>query len=304
MPRPTVIQVGTAGWTDRSPAGEGRFYPKGCNSAEQRLRHYASHFPMVEVDSTFYSMPSARNAMLWSERTPPDFCFNLKVFRVFTRHRTPIRALPPALQAALQERMAGRRSVVYGELTDEEREMLWARFEEGVRPLHEAGKLTAVHFQFPPLFLPGEAAFAHIEECAARLRDYRIAVEFRHESWFDDAHRDATLAFERAQGLAHVVVDAPQGVGNSVPQVWEVGDPSLVVVRLHGRNVRGWNARGPRAGFDRFDYDYGDDELPELAAGIRRLVGRVDRIQVVFNNIFEKHGQPNATALHRMLAVP
>lgn len=302
MPRPTVIQVGTAGWTDRSPAGTGRFYPKGCNSAEQRLRYYTSRFPMVEVDSSFYAMPSARNAALWTERTPDDFCFNLKAFRIFTRHRTPLRALPPKLQQALQERMPDRRSVVYGDLAADEREALWARFEDGVRPLHEAGKLTAVHFQFPPSFQPGEAAFAHIGECAARLRGYRIAAEFRHQTWFDDAHRDTTLAFERAQGLAHVVVDAPQGVRNSVPQVWDVAAPALVVVRLHGRNAGGWNARGPGAGYDRFDYAYSDDELSDLAGGVRQLAGRVNRIQVVFNNIFDKHGQRNATTLKHMLA--
>jgi uncharacterized protein YecE (DUF72 family) len=76
-----TIQVGTAPWTDKSLIESGRFYPKGRTSAEDRLRYYASQFPMVEVDSSYYAMPSARNAELWVERTPRGFTFNVKAFR-------------------------------------------------------------------------------------------------------------------------------------------------------------------------------------------------------------------------------
>ena len=83
------IQIGTASWTDKSLSDSKRFYPKGCNSAEERLRFYASQFPMVEVDSSYYAMPSPRNAALWAERTPAEFRFNVKAFRIFTGHQTP-----------------------------------------------------------------------------------------------------------------------------------------------------------------------------------------------------------------------
>ena len=56
-----VLKVGTASWTDRSLIESGRYYSKGCTSAEARLRYYASEFPLVEVDSTCYGMPSERN---------------------------------------------------------------------------------------------------------------------------------------------------------------------------------------------------------------------------------------------------
>lgn len=62
--------VGTASWTDPSLIKTGRFYPKGCTTAEARLRFYASQFRMVEVDSSYYAMPSARNSELWADRTP------------------------------------------------------------------------------------------------------------------------------------------------------------------------------------------------------------------------------------------
>lgn len=65
------IQVGTASWTDKSLITSKRFYPRGCSSAEARLRYYAEHYPMVEVDSSYYAMPSLTNSEKWVERTPP-----------------------------------------------------------------------------------------------------------------------------------------------------------------------------------------------------------------------------------------
>ncbi|MFB9128943.1 DUF72 domain-containing protein [Paraburkholderia dipogonis] len=79
------IRCGTAGWTDKTLIACKRFYPRGSSSAEARLRFYASQFPLVEVDSAYYAMPSASNAQLWFERTPEGFTFNFKAFRLFHR---------------------------------------------------------------------------------------------------------------------------------------------------------------------------------------------------------------------------
>ena len=266
-----TIQVGTASWTDKSLIESGQFYPKGCTSAEDRLRYYASQFPMVEVDSSYYAMPSAHNAELWAQRTPREFTFNVKAFRVFTGHQTPPQALPKDIAAALKDHFASKKNIYYKDLPGEIRDDLWARFERGIRPLRDAGKLTAVHFQFPPWIVPGKAGYAHVEECAERLPEYLLATEFRHRSWFDDEHRDATMAFEREHGFAHVVVDAPQGFSNSLPQVWEVASPKLAIVRFHGRNAETWNVKGQTAASDRFNYDYSDSELSELANRLRVL---------------------------------
>jgi uncharacterized protein YecE (DUF72 family) len=76
------IRVGTASWTDPTLIKSKRFYPPGCTSAEARLRFYASQFPMVEVDSSYYAMPSGSNSVLWVERTPADFVINIKAFRL------------------------------------------------------------------------------------------------------------------------------------------------------------------------------------------------------------------------------
>lgn len=95
------IAVGTASWTDPTLIASKRFYPPGCNSAEARLRFYATQFPLVEVDSSYYAMSSASNSLLWVERTPDHFTFNIKAFRLFTGHQTDRTKLPTDIQAAL-----------------------------------------------------------------------------------------------------------------------------------------------------------------------------------------------------------
>jgi uncharacterized protein YecE (DUF72 family) len=83
------ILIGTASWTDKSLIASRRFYPPKVNTPEERLRYYASQFPLVEVDSSYYAMPKPEVAQLWAERTPPDFTFNIKAFRLFTGHQRP-----------------------------------------------------------------------------------------------------------------------------------------------------------------------------------------------------------------------
>lgn len=299
----TRIQVGTASWTDQSLIQSGRFYPKGA-SAEERLRYYASQFPMVEVDSSYYALPAARNAALWVERTPATFTFNVKAFRLFTGHQTPAAALPKDVAGELAAHFKAKRNIYYKDMPGELRDVLWDRYTRGIEPLRAAGKLAAVHFQFPPWVTPGPAAYAHIEECAARLPGYQIATEFRQQAWFDAAHCDATLAFERQHGCAHVVVDAPQGFKNSVPQVWEATVPNLAIVRLHGRNTTTWNATDANVASDRFNYDYSGAELADFVAPINTLAQQVKLMQVVFNNNYEDQGQRNAATLQRLLHEP
>src|SRR5580765_6902000 len=96
-----TILVGTASWTDKSLINCGRFYPQGATNAEARLRYYASQFPMVEVDSSYYAIPAPETAQLWAQRTPPDFVFNVKAFRALTGHQFQARVLPKDLREAI-----------------------------------------------------------------------------------------------------------------------------------------------------------------------------------------------------------
>ena len=139
-----TIKIGTASWTDRSLIESGGFYPPDCTSPEARLRYYASQFPLVEVDSSYYGIPAERNAQLWVERTPADFIFNVKAFRLLTTHQTPPKVLPVEVREGLPTELAGKRNVYYNDLPQPAVDLTWQVFESSLRPLHKAGKLAVV----------------------------------------------------------------------------------------------------------------------------------------------------------------
>jgi len=293
------ILVGTTAWTEKTLIESGRFYPPGCKSAEERLRFYASRFPIVEVDSSYYALPSERNAELWRERTPEGFVFDVKAFRLFTLHQTPPRALPPDVRETLPR--TGRSTVYYDDLEPEVKDDLWERFRGALRPLGEGGRLGAVLFQFPPWFVLRQSSLDHILECRRRMPGFRIAVELRNKSWFGDGAGRRTLDFERERDLAHVVADEPQGFPSSIPAVWEATSPALAIVRLHGRNRATWTKKGLATAAERFDYLYSKEELEQLVEPIRRLAERVEETHVLFNNCYRDHAQRNAAEFMAMI---
>ena len=124
---PGQILIGTSSWTDPTLVKHGHFYPPDATSAEGRLRFYASQFPLVEVDSTYYFPPSEKNSVLWIERTPPEFTFNIKAYSLLTNHPTK----PESLYKDLQDSApAGKRNIYREQLPDEVVEEVWQRFRD------------------------------------------------------------------------------------------------------------------------------------------------------------------------------
>lgn len=297
-----TILVGTASWADKNLIDSGLFYPAHIKTPSDRLGFYANQFPLVEVDSSYYALPSERNAALWVERTPPGFLFDIKSFRLFTQHQTPPNVLPVDIRAALGP--VEKKNIYYRDMPEELRGELWSRFRSALKPLRDAGKLGVVLFQFPPWFVYQQSNLEHIAVCARVMEGFRIAVEFRHRSWFDDKHREDVLEFERSRGLTHVVVDEPQGFASSIPSIWEITSPDMAVVRLHGRNRETWNQKGLASSTDRFNYLYSADELRDLAGSIQTLAAKAREIHVIFNNNFGNFAQRNAVDLQHLLAKP
>ena len=294
------ILVGTSSWTDKTLIESGRFYPPSATTPEDRLRFYASQFPVVEIDSSYYGIPTVENAQRWIERTPPGFVFNIKAYRLFTRHQTPVVSMGKEIRQALG---SGTTKNVYDrDVPPEIAKELWRRFRSVLEVLREGGKLGAVHMQFAPWVAFHPETFDYLEHCRAMLAGFTVAVEFRNKTWFNtEKHTHRTLAFEQDNGLVNVVVDEPQGIANTIPAVWEVTNPNLSVVRLHGRNHGTWNRKGLEASSQRFDYDYSDDELKGLAEDVKRLAPRVASVHVLFNNNYQDQGQRGARALASML---
>jgi uncharacterized protein YecE (DUF72 family) len=276
----------------------GHFYPEDVKTAEDRLRYYASRFPIVEVDSTFYAIPAERNATQWSERTAPGFVFDLKSYRLFTRHKTPVRSLPADVRQALGTRDT---SVYYDKVPDELRAELWRRFRTALEPLRASGRLGVVLFQFAPWLIFGSDGMQHIADCAEHMQGFRVAVELRNTSWLSEHRQERTLSFLREHQLAHVVVDEPQVGSYSVPAVWQATRPDIAVVRLHGRNRETWQQKGLPAASERFAYLYGDQELKPLVAPVKRLAKQAGEVHVLFNNCFADYAQTNAARFTQLL---
>ena len=293
------ILVGTCSWTDQTLIQSGRFYPQWAKSAEDRLRFYAGQFGVVEVDSTYYAMPSEQTARLWVERTPDDFVFDLKAFRLFTQHPTSAKALPRDLREALPPGAGEKANLYQRDLPAEIENELWRRFEGALLPLDSAMKLGVVLFQFPPWFLPGDRQRDYILSCKDRLPQYRVAVEFRQSSWLGERNRETTIGFLRENDLSYACVDEPQGFKSSVPPVAEATS-GIGTVRFHGRNAAMWEKKGATAA-ERFDYLYSERELAEWVPRIRDLSSRTGQVHVLFNNCHEDKAVVNAGQMRLML---
>ncbi|MBC7602593.1 MAG: DUF72 domain-containing protein [Ramlibacter sp.] len=298
------ILIGSASWTDKTLIDCGRFYPNEAKSAEARLRYYATQFPLVEVDSSYYGVPTASNSQLWVERTPDAFTFNVKAFRLFTGHQTSPLVLHKDLQQALGTRFgdSAPKVLYYKDTPAEIRDELWRRFIEALAPLKTAGKLGLVHFQFAPWLLRNREGLAHVEHCVQKMAGHTLSTEFRNKSWFDAGNLEKTVAFERELKVVHTMVDSPQGFANCVPLVWEATHPQYALMRLHGRNAETWNIKGAASSTSRFDYWYGADELDAMLPEIRHIAQMIDKLHIVFNTNFEDQGQANARLMRQALA--
>ena len=296
------ILIGTASWTDPTLVKDGHFYPPDAKTSETRLKYYASRFPVVEVDSTYYFPPSERNSVLWIERTPKDFTFNIKAYSLLTNHPTKRDSLYAEVKEALPDEVKEKARVyrehLPGELVDE----VWQRFHDALMPLHSAGKLGAVLFQFPEWFVIGRKNKDYIVEAAERLEDFRIAVEFRHQSWLNDRNREETLSFLEEHELPVVCVDMPQGFPSSIPRFAAATAKDLSMVRFHGRDPEVWAKKNVPAS-ERFRYHYSEQELREWVEPIQDLAEQTRETHVLMNNCYRDYAVNNARDLGGLLDV-
>jgi uncharacterized protein YecE (DUF72 family) len=294
------VLVGTASWSDKSLVNSKKFYPKDVKTPEGRLRFYATRFPLVEVDTSYYAIPLPETVQSWVDRTPARFAINIKAFRLFTGHATTAKVMPPDLREHLPA--TGKPNFYFKDLPSDLRAAVWDRFKTSIEPLRAADKLGMVHFQFAPWVIRNRDGHAHVRHCVDVMRDYTVSVEFRNKTWFDEAHVGSTLDFERELNVVHTVIDGPQGFANTVPPIWESTHLHYSLVRLHGRNHETWNIKGAKSASERFNYDYPDEELVQIAAKVERLAPETFTTHVVMNNNWEDQGQRNAATLIQVLA--
>jgi uncharacterized protein YecE (DUF72 family) len=284
------ILVGTASWTDRSLIASG-WYPEGTSSAEDRLVYYASRFPLVEVDSSYYFLPRRDVAQRWVERTPAAFTFNVKAFSLLTGHPTRPKALPEGMAPP------GKDRVYLRHLDRDAVDEIWERFLRALAPLQEADKLGAVLFQFPPWFTLKRSNKDYLTECAERTRPLRICVEFRSATWLEPDNQKETFEFLAQHHLAYVCVDTARRRG-APPPVAVATSPELAVVRFHGRGRgQAGDAAQPEAA-----YSYTSRVLKGWVPKLLALAEEADAVHAVFRNAHRDFAPRNAEQLRRLLA--
>ncbi|MGH2718142.1 MAG: DUF72 domain-containing protein [Actinomycetota bacterium] len=294
------VLIGTASWTDKTLVESGAFYPPQARNPEDRLRFYAGQFPVVEVDSTYYFPPTERNAALWAERTPVHFVFDVKAYSLLTKHPTRKASLAEDLRSQVPEEHLAKPFLYASHLPTPVVDEVWERFRQALMPLHSAGKLGAVHFQFPEWFLPGAENRTYLLDCVARLPDYQVAVEFRNAAWMNERNQERTLSFLREHAIPYTSVDMPQGFRSSLPPVAAATSPELAYVRFHGRNTANWEGSHESA-TPRFAYLYRQDELEAWAPKIRELASQSREVHVLMNNCYRDYAVTNARQLSSLL---
>ncbi|KIL36882.1 hypothetical protein SD71_05690 [Cohnella kolymensis] len=268
-----MILVGLAGWGDHDS-----LYPQGT-SPKDKLREYSIHFPVVEVDSTFYAIQTPDRFARWSAETPDSFRFIVKAFQGMTGHQR-------------------------GAVSADNADAMYAAFRESLRPIVGTGKLTAALFQYPPWFDCAKENVRTLRDTKERMDGIPCALEFRHQSWFAPEYREKTLAFMQEEGWIHSICDEPQAGIGSVPTVLQATDPEVTIIRMHGRNVSGWNqSSAPNWREVRYLYQYNQQELTEWTAHIDQLKQHTKQICVIFNNNSGGHAACNAKELMTMLGL-
>ena len=270
------ILVGTASWSD--PGFVERWYPKRM-PAHERLGWYAQYFEMVEVNSTFYAVPDLRTAQRWCAVTPDHFTFDVKLHQYFSFHSTPAKLLPPALQRQAKSDENGR-----VRMSDSIREGLLDLFLEPVALLQSAGKMGVLLLQLSPAFSPRKHELAELEPLLGRLREYPVAIELRNRSWATGQELQATLGFLRKHHVSFVNVDAPSAEHFTImpADLDAVTNPGIAYLRLHGRDAKAYTTGKTVAA--RFNYDYTDEEVKEVAERSEKLAGEAREVHIVFNN--------------------
>lgn len=288
------IYVGTCSWAEKTFV-KSDFYPRTVRSAEDRLRYYATQFPTVEVDASYFALLPAAYSRRWASDTPPGFLMHAKAFGLFTGHSTAVSRLPAGFSDLLPPTLRQAAQVKIGDVPEEFRNACWDRFREFLSPLAEAGKLGYVLFQLPPGTRYDPEVLDEIRGWGRELRGHRVAVEFRHRDW--SRHPEAFDALS-SEGMSYVIVDLPD-LPWLMPPV-EAVTSDQAVIRFHGRNREGW-ARAGASTQERYDYDYSPEEIDRWAQVVGRLSERAAQVFAMFNNHVRGNMARNARALQGLL---
>ncbi|MBA3652734.1 MAG: DUF72 domain-containing protein [Actinobacteria bacterium] len=288
------VLVGACSWASRSLTQESSWYPKKTMKAADRLAYYASRFPLVEVESTYWFPPTPEVTRQWVERTPDGFTMDVRAWSLFTGQPT----LPPSLwedlQPSIRPEARDNNNLYAAHLPTDVVAEAWRRFDHALRPLHDSGRLGAVLLQYPHWFTPKDETKEELVSARDALADYRVSVEFGTERWTEPDQLDDTIELFEDHDMILVAVDAP----TLPPVVAATGD--VAIVRLHGRAHPPWGPRPHRPTW-RTPYRYTAEELSEWVPRIVELATSARQVHVLLNNCHRDDAVVNAQQLVEIL---
>lgn len=293
-----MIRTGTCSWTEKTLIQSGEFYPRNVRTAESRLQFYASRFDTVEIDSTYYAIPTKSNAYLWAQRTPENFVFHIKVYGALTGHGIDPRTLPPDIRAELPQKDKNQKHVYVKEPSL--LRIINDKFMDALYPLMSASKLGVMLFQFPPWLIYKPENLDNILKFKGMIGRNQMAVEFRHGSWYASNIRETVFHFLRNNQIIHVAADEPQfGSLATIPFVPQT-TADIAYYRLHGRNRDTWLKKGVDTSL-RYAYMYSDEELKEFVPHVRTSAARATETYVMFNNCHGGFAMRNAEKMKAII---
>ncbi|MEI7903855.1 MAG: DUF72 domain-containing protein [Candidatus Firestonebacteria bacterium] len=249
-----MIKIGTSGFSFDD--WKGTAYPLDIKKPDM-LSYYTGElgFHTVELNFTYYALPSEKTFIGMLEKVPKDFMFSVKGYRGFTHDPFDIRLghKRPRIERARQD---------------------LAKFASAIRPLLEAKQLACVLLQFPLFFTPGPQSADYIMQCKYLLPGIPLVVEFRNNKW---AVKE-TFDFLRNNKLGFCAVDEPQ-IPRLMPFVPEVTS-DIGYIRFHGRNNNWFNAPLEV----RYDYLYKKEELTGFIPAIKEMEKKSKTLLMYFNN--------------------
>jgi len=253
------IRIGTSGFSYED--WRGYFYPEGLPK-NQMLAFYGERFPAVEVNATYYALPSAATFEQMARKVPEEFEFVVKANKEMTHAEEFQPAVFQAFRAALE-------------------------------PLVQRRNLGCVLGQFPWAFRNTPPNHDMLRRFREGLADVPTVIEFRNSGWAVPE----TFALLRELELGYCCVDEPKLKG-LMPGVTVATSP-IGYVRFHGRNAAKW-WRHEHA-YERYDYLYSEEELAEWVPRIRTLEEETAKVYVFFNNHYEGKAGQNAQMMARLL---
>lgn len=260
--RKSNVKVGIAGWS--YPDWNDTVYPRVPKL--NRLHFLAQFFSSIEINSTFYRIPTPKIAENWCATVSDceGFSFTVKLLRDFTH----------------TEKVATARSTNFSRNA--------ADFKQSLQSLLDQSRLGAILVQFPYSFHFTSENLRYLEQLFSEFEALPLVVEVRHRSFQDREFFD----FLKQHGVGFVNIDQPSVSSNIRPTAEATS--SIAYVRFHGRNSTAWfDDRATRN--ERYDYSYSRGELREWLDRIDKLAESALVVYVVFNNHFR--GQEVANAL-------